>query len=418
MAFKGLSVQNIGAELVRGQLYRRLLDHIHDPDVRAIANPGMVLRRVTPDDYQRGAGAGVRSQGRRRRPRHASCSTASSKEQALVSLEEDGSLRYREEIRRPVLELLQRDSPPQVKRIHWYAVDHYTPLSTPVDRAEELYHRMMLRQPAPALDNRWLPGVERYLASAVDELPPEQRRWLASRMSIELPPEVYRLADIGEWERLIGRKAMERIRHGGPEDTIALLHERAERTPESPLFAIEARALLDLKQPAQAAQLLDRALAGFPALGNPGRLAEILWLRAQASAGQGETEPCLAFLRQLASVTASMQTTLAHVQALTEILGVLNPQDLTDVDVPEVGRVRRALSEALGRLTEVEVDQERSLIRLALVRLGPYYPSLIFDLASRTVFDLIYLANSGAVDITPAVESITGKFVDEPELGS
>jgi hypothetical protein len=272
---------------------------------------------------------------------------------------------------------------------------------------------MMLRQPAAALDDRWLSGVERYLASAVDELPPEQRRWLASRMSIELPPEVYRLADIGEWEQLIGRKAMERIRHGGPEDTIALLHERAERTPESPLFAIEARALLDLKQPAQAAQLLDRALAGFPVVGNPGRQAEILWLRAQASAGQGETGPCLAFLRRLADVTASMPTTLARVQALTEILGVLNPQDLTDVDVPEVARRRRALSEALGRLTEVEVDQESSLIRLALVRLGPHYPSLTFDLANRTVSDLIYLVNTGAVDLTPAVESIGGKVIDE-----
>ena len=413
---EGLSAQNIGAELVRGQLYRRLLDHIHDEDVRTLAHPGMVLRRVTPAiikdvlapacDLEDVDDARARElfEGLRR-------------EQVLVSLEEDGSLRYREEVRRPVLELLQRDLPTQVRHIHSYAVGHYWPLGTPVDRAEELYHRMMLRQPAYELDDRWLPGVERYLASAVDELPPEQRRWLAGRMSIELPPEVYRLADVSEWERLIGRKAMEVVRHGGPETTLALLRERVDRTPESPLFAIEARALLDLKQPTQAAQLLDDALAGFPVVGNPGRLAEILWLRARASAALGETEPYLAFLQQLTEVTASMRSALAHVQALTEILGALNPQDVTDVNVPEIGTVRHALSEALSRLTEAEVDQERSLVRLALVRLGPHYPALVSDLARRTIFDLVYLARSGLVDLTPAVEPVLEIVTNElPQL--
>jgi hypothetical protein len=140
---------------------------------------------------------------------------------------------------------------------------------------------MMLRRPAAELEERWLPGVERFLASAVDELPPAQRRWLAGRMSIELPPEIYALADVGEWEQLVGHKAVEVVRYRGPEQVLALLGERADRTPESPLFGLEARALLDLDRPGEAAALLDRALAGYPVIGNPGRLAE---LRRQACA--------------------------------------------------------------------------------------------------------------------------------------
>jgi tetratricopeptide (TPR) repeat protein len=413
---QSLSTQNIGAELVRGQLYRRLLDHIHNEDVRVLAHPGMVLRRVTPQiikdvlapacalEHIDDARAHELFDGLRR-------------EQVLVSLEEDGSLRYREEVRRPVLKLLERDLPTQVRDIHSYAVQHYFPLGTPVDRAEELYHRIMLHQSAYVLADRWLTGVEQYLASAIDELPPEQLRWLAGKMSIELRPEVYRLADVAEWERLIGRKATEVVRHSGPEAALNLLHERAERTRESPLFAIEARALLDLKQPMQAAQLLNRALADFPALGNPGRLAEILWLRAQASAALGEPEACLEFLRRLTNETASIRSALAQVQALTEILGILNPQDVTDVGVPEIGMTRHKLSEALGRLAEAEVDQERSLVRLALVRLGPHYPALIADLARSTIFDLSYFARAGLVDLIPAVQSVAESLNDEwPEL--
>lgn len=234
-------------------------------------------------------------------------------------------------------------------------------------------------------------------------------------MSIELPPELYRLADIGEWERLIGRKALEVVRYGNPQAVLDLVRERAERTPESPLFAIEARALLDLQAPAQAELLLDRAFGTFPALGNPGRLAEILWLRAQAAADEGEPASSLAFLRRLAEVTAPMPSALAHVQALTEILGLLNPDDEADARAAEVGPVRHRLSEALVRLTGSEVSAERSLVRLALVRLGPHYPQRVAELAPLTAFDLVYLAERGMIDLSSAVEPIVAGLSAESE---
>ncbi|KRQ02892.1 hypothetical protein AOQ71_34365 [Bradyrhizobium manausense] len=37
---------SVAQSVVQGQLYRRILDHIHEPEVRALAHPGMVLRRV------------------------------------------------------------------------------------------------------------------------------------------------------------------------------------------------------------------------------------------------------------------------------------------------------------------------------------------------------------------------------------
>ena len=34
---------------IQGQLYSRILDHIRNPDVRSIAHPGLVVRRITPE---------------------------------------------------------------------------------------------------------------------------------------------------------------------------------------------------------------------------------------------------------------------------------------------------------------------------------------------------------------------------------
>jgi len=273
---------------------------------------------------------------------------------------------------------------------------------------------MMLRQSTSELDDRWMPGIERFIASAVEELPPAQRRWLAGRMSIELPPEIYRLADVGEWERLIGHKAVELVRFGGPDRILALLGEREERTPESPLFAIEARALLDLGRPSAAAALLDRALDHFPALGNPGRLAEILWLRAQVAIAEGDAAASLTLLDRLTEVATQLSSSLALVQALTELLGVLNQNDLVEGQQTRIGPVRHALSVALLQLADAEVAKERSLVRLALVRLGPNYPGVVASLARLVVDDLAYLARRGLIDLTPAI----GPVMDSlgPEL--
>lgn len=97
---QGLSVHAIGDELVRGQLYRRLLDHIHDDDVRALAHPGMVLRRVTIGVIENVL-APACDLDDVRGDRARSLFDGLRQEQALVSLDEDGSLRYRAEVRPP-----------------------------------------------------------------------------------------------------------------------------------------------------------------------------------------------------------------------------------------------------------------------------------------------------------------------------
>ena len=62
----------------------------------------------------------------------------------------------------------------------------------------------------------------------------------------------------------------------------------ARRLEGSALYSLEARAHLLAGDSAQALEVLEKGLDGMPLDGNPGRLAEMLWLHAQAAAGRGD----------------------------------------------------------------------------------------------------------------------------------
>ncbi|MFP2927241.1 hypothetical protein ACLESO_18995 [Pyxidicoccus sp. 3LG] len=415
-------VLDVAPELIRGQLYRRVLDHIHDEDVRALAHPGMVLRRVTADLIQDVLApiCGLKDVGSERA---GELFAQLGREHALVSIEDDTSLRYRDEVRRPLLELLTRDKPEEVKRIHQAVVEYYRKrdLPDPVERAEELYHLLMQgtgRDPSfveSQLARRWMPGVESRLSSAVDEIPVEQRVLLARHMSIELPPRTYQLADVSSWERLVGRKALEALRHGGPPAVLELLSARKERTLESPLYAIEARALLALGRLPEAVALLDRALEGYPAMGNVGRLAELLWIRTQVALTAGDTALANGMLQRLEKLSRTMSSPLTQVQALTEWVAVKD-----GLGSREVRETRDALAVALSRLSGRDAEMERSLVRLALTRLGSDYPATLGRLLPLVVHDWMFMVSRGRIDVRPPLLDAERLFRDAgqpPMLG-
>ncbi len=416
-ALEGLSTRRFGVlkvapELIRGQLYRRILDHIHDDDIRALAHPGMVLRRVTPAIVEhvlapvcgmiKDAG-GARALFERLREEH-----------ALVRLEGDGSLRYREEVRRPMLSLMAHDKPDTVRAIHQAAMDFYASheRTDPGERAEEIYHGLMLEQDDWRLDGRWQPGLEPYLATAIEEIPLKQRIWLAQRMSIDLPPEVLAIADLDAWERLTGKKVLQLIRYRDFEPAEQLLNSRSERTPDSPLFAIQARVKMGLLRPDLAADLLDRALRGYPPLGDQARSAELMWLLSQAHLQTGDVGRAEETLAGLVDVARHLGRPLALLQALTERAAHRT------VSSPEGRAVREELASALSEIDIQEAAKERSLVRLALVRLGDAYVRTAARLLPLVFPEWAHMTRSGTVEIgsvvlCEAIERLAASTVPE-----
>ena len=431
--FEGLHTRSlwlfkVAPELIRGQLYRRILDHIHDPDVRAMAHPGMILRRVTPDIIKDvlapTCGLNVSSESDAMR-----LFFELRREHSLVRLDADASLRYRDEVRRPLLDLMTQDRRDMVMNLHRIAFNYYDNLEDTVSRAEAIYHGMMLDFAPRRLDRHWRAGVDRYLIGAIPEISANQQVWLASHMSIELPKDTERQADLRLWEKQVGRRALSGTRNSSPDRILKLLSERTERTPESPLYALEIRALMDVDKALDASQLALTAISQWPAVGNLGRLAELLWLGSQACAAIGDESNSIRMLDSLCDVALRFTEKLALVQGLTELVfrqrSVLRSSRdslrlATQLNLPgtppataqSIGGTAAAMSTqkrlaaALDQLDSSQVDRERSLIRLAMVRLGPEYSETTARLVPWVLSDFTFVMSDHWSSLGQRIETI------------
>lgn len=136
-------------ELRRAVLYDRFLDHIRDRRVRALAHPGLALRRVTPSLVRHilavYCGLGVIGDAEAR-----TLTEKLADEVWLVRATPDG-LRHQPDVRRAMLRMMSED-PEQaetVRRIHraaaaWYREGRDPDLSREAAEVEWFYHRLML----------------------------------------------------------------------------------------------------------------------------------------------------------------------------------------------------------------------------------------------------------------------------------
>lgn len=191
--------------MVQGQLYQRILGHIHDPEVRKLAHPGLVLRQVTPELIREvlARPCGIHLEGP---DSERVLFEALRKEVSLVSAVGPDRVKHRPDVRAVMLELLVRDRPEQVEAIHRAAVEFHARSPKVEDLAEELYHRLMLGEDLATLESRWREELKEdlreYLAGSLHEMPPSGQAFLASKLGLFLPDEVRHRADLESWEQL------------------------------------------------------------------------------------------------------------------------------------------------------------------------------------------------------------------------
>ena len=210
-------VFHVHENLIQGQLYRRILAHIHDEEVKKLAHPGLVLRRLTPEliatVLAKPCGVEVRDAAHAQR-----LFDELRREVSLVTPAEDGALRHRPDVRRVMIDLLRADQPAKVQQIHRRAVAfYYRGKDSAPARAEELYHRLSLGQKPSTLNKRWMDGVEEYLRNAIEELDPPAQTYLASRIGVELDESIWAEADLEAWERRTERRVQDLLRLDRPE---------------------------------------------------------------------------------------------------------------------------------------------------------------------------------------------------------
>lgn len=175
-------------EVIQGQLYDRILGHIHDLRVRALAHPGLVLRRITPEAIlhvlNRPCGLDIENIDDAR-----ILFEELQRESSLVSFDDiDGALVHRSDLRRSMLRLIALKEPRKVAQIHRQAATFYKQQRGLRAMAESTYHRLHLNQ---VIRERWFanPEVRASLQASISDFDPSVQLQLLS-FGFEIDPQI------------------------------------------------------------------------------------------------------------------------------------------------------------------------------------------------------------------------------------
>jgi hypothetical protein len=368
----------LDAEVVQGYLYRRILGHIHDEQVRRLAHPGLVLRRITPELILEVLSdpCGVQVDG------PADAERLFAELRAEVTLVKPGGeevLEHRADVRRMMLPLIERDAPGAVERIHRSAVAFYERREGVVDRAEEIYHRLFVEDLRDAIDERWLGGVEAHLAGALEELPAEGQVVLAPLVGREP-------SDPTVWERA-GARARERRAEKRVDDLIALdrlwralevLQEAKERTPGGRLHLLEPTVHLALGDLPAAKSSVERGLAAASGPGGERMVLELLELAARIQDELGDGDAARARLVEAYAAAKRLGERARMLELGTRLARLA--ADAEEDSAPVLAEVHADFLDAPDRILEAQPAVTRELAG----ELGEQYPDVLLR-AARTV---------------------------------
>jgi len=213
---------------IEAQLYHRILDHIHDPDVRRLAHPGLILRKITKELIEEvlsgPCGVDVTRPGKSRE-----LFSELSKEIALVEEPESGVLIHRPDLRALTLRMLLEDEKmlPVAREINEGAIRYYEQYDDSDGRAEELYHLLLFSVERSRF--RWRPSDLAALgkvARSIDELPERGQAFVAARLNLELPPDQWTQAEDEDWILYASRSATQLLQVGKPFEALNALNRR------------------------------------------------------------------------------------------------------------------------------------------------------------------------------------------------
>ena len=235
---------DLHAKRIDAELYRRVLRHIRDPEIRRLAHPGLVLRRITPDIIEhvlaRPCKVKVPDAGTAR-----DLFRRLAQEAMLVDRSPDGeSLVHRADVRRVMLPQLLADRRDVARRIQRSAIRYYGARTDLTSRTEELYHRLMLEQKPATLAAHWDPRAAEALMGTMDEFPACSRIYLTRRL-----PETYlsdddrRLVGDTQWLDEARPQVTRLLAAGEGRQALELLAERRGPDGTSLLPALEIEAL-------------------------------------------------------------------------------------------------------------------------------------------------------------------------------
>lgn len=125
-----------------------------------------------------------------------------------------------------MLRLPGSDRTDVMRTIERRAVQYYAAREGLEARAEEIYHRLRLEENPRSVEERWLPGVERFLVGAQQDMTPRSAGLLTAKLGGGASEHVLEGADQEDWERIAAREVEDLLAQGFPEAALVRLGER------------------------------------------------------------------------------------------------------------------------------------------------------------------------------------------------
>jgi hypothetical protein len=246
------SKENWDSIHIAAQLYKRILEHIKDEDVKKLAHPGLVLRRITPELIQHVL-AGACRLGATDSTRANALFDRLALQVSLVS--RDGRvLTHRSDVRSLMLALIAKDldarEPGSFARLNLAAADFHEK----DDPAEALYHCLVAGEVERAT-RLWTSATGAQLKVTLDELPQASQILVKAKRLDALTPAESKLLTDATWTAYAEGRAAKLLADQQPAAATELLSRRrldGQTIVQSRLTAIALRDMGELAHAAEA----------------------------------------------------------------------------------------------------------------------------------------------------------------------
>jgi hypothetical protein len=362
----------IGAEELQGVLYRRILDHLPDEDLQRIANPGLVVRRITPDVIQhvlaKPCGLGDIDAGRAR-----DLFERLTREASLVQQIRPDTVVHRADVRRVMLPLLVRGDAATVDQIHRRAVAWFKDQPGLEAKTEELYHRLALAQSASTLKATWDDDAAVALEDVLDELPPVSQAFLADRLGWTVDPAVLAVAEDETWARQTARVARNLLDESRPGEALALLRERSNPTVRPLTTPLIVEALAAMRDTGAAVALVMSSLRWATDEGRWTTYLDVELLGARVAEDAGDYDRALRWLRDARAVAGDVNDDALHLAAGVAMVRI---HRRTGTEAAAAELRREVLTQATS-LSPRELDRNPTLVRDLAAEFGSEHPEFV-----------------------------------------
>ena len=244
------------------ELVIRNLDHIHDPDVKDIAVPGLLVRKVNADIIQHVL-AEPCGLGKISKKKSKEIQEALEKETFLIQSSRDSSgIVFRQDLRRAMEDHIVNHYKESAQMIHDKAVTYYGQQESSEGQAEYVYHRLKREDDPVFLTKALYSRVSQHLDRSLDELPLNAQVHIASFSGSDLSREKLKQAKQEDWEKYYAKIIRDALKEDVHNLELILyeLSLRSIRSFNNPLYYWEARLYQRLNQLNRSNKLLKRAI--------------------------------------------------------------------------------------------------------------------------------------------------------------